>query len=122
MKRAVILIIILLQLLLCACGTANAVKPNENSANTKEPSAETEATSPEPGATEQSNKSTEELEIAKSYIGKPVSELYKAIGQPESSDYAPSCLGEGEDGNLYYDGFIVYTFKDKSGEKVHDVE
>ena len=50
-------------------------------------------------------------------------ELIAAIGEPNSSDYAPSCLGEGEDGNLYYDGFTVYTYRDTSGaETVNYVE
>ena len=41
---------------------------------------------------------------------------------PESSDYAPSCLGEGEDGNLYYDGFVVYTYRENGTETVEYVE
>ena len=46
-----------------------------------------------------------------------------ACGESNSSDYAPSCLGEGEDGNLYYDGFTVYTYRDTSGaETVNYVE
>lgn len=62
-------------------------------------------------------------ELAESCIDKSVEELYELIGQPESSDYAPSCLGEGgEDGNLYYDGFIVYTYREGNVETVHYVE
>ena len=59
-----------------------------------------------------------------SYIDKPVSELIAAIGEPQSSDYAPSCLnpGQGEDGMLYYDGFVVYTYKEGDTETVQDVE
>ena len=49
-------------------------------------------------------------------------ETMAAIGEPVSSDYAPSCLGEGEDGNLYYDGFTVYTYRDDTGETVSYVE
>lgn len=52
----------------------------------------------------------------------PVSELYEAIGEPNSADYAPSCLGPGEDGCLYYDGFTVYTYKEGDSEVVWDVE
>lgn len=64
-----------------------------------------------------------DFEKAESCIDKSVEELYELIGEPNSSDYAPSCLGEGgEDGNLYYDGFIVYTYKDATGEVVHYVE
>ena len=62
------------------------------------------------------------LDPAKEYEGKPVEDLIAAIGEPLSSDYAPSCLGEGEDGNLYYDGFTVYTYRDDTGETVSYVE
>ena len=48
--------------------------------------------------------------------------LIQAIGAPVSTDYAPSCLGDGEDGNLYYDGFTVYTYRDATGEVVSYVE
>ena len=51
-------------------------------------------------------------------------ELIALIGEPQSSDYAPSCLnpGVGEDGNLYYEGFTVYTYKEDGVEEVVDVE
>ena len=58
------------------------------------------------------------LETARSFEGASLDELIAAIGEPESSDYAPSCLGEGEDGNLYYDGFTVYTYRDVDGGEV----
>lgn len=60
--------------------------------------------------------------LAEQYIDQPVSALIAAIGQPISSDYAPSCLGEGEDGNLYYDGFTVYTYRDGDSEVIQYVE
>ncbi len=62
--------------------------------------------------------------LAESCIDKSVEELYSLIGQPVSSDYAPSCLnpGEGEDGNLYYDGFTVYTYREGDEETVTYVE
>jgi hypothetical protein len=31
-------------------------------------------------------------------------------------------MGDGEDGELHYDGFTVYTYKEGSSEKVVDVE
>lgn len=61
-------------------------------------------------------------ELAESCVDKSVEELYELIGEPESSDYAKSCLGPGEDGNLYYDGFIVYTYREGDVETVHYVE
>ena len=61
--------------------------------------------------------------VAEGYIGQNIAGLYAAIGYPQYSDYAPSCLGEGgEDGNLYYDGFIVYTYRENGVETVNYVE
>jgi len=31
-------------------------------------------------------------------------------------------MGDGEDGNLYYDGFIVYTYREGDLETVYYVE
>lgn len=59
---------------------------------------------------------------AQEMIGEDVSALTAAIGEPDSSSYASSCLGPGEDGELYYDGFTVYTYRDPDGtENVYDV-
>ena len=62
------------------------------------------------------------MEKAESCIGGSVEDLYALIGEPSSSDYAPSCLGGvatgGEDGMLYYDGFIVYTYREGDNERV----
>lgn len=55
------------------------------------------------------------------YKGSDVSALYSVFGYPNGSDYGPSCLGSGEDGILYYDGFTVYTYRDDSGERILDV-
>ena len=64
----------------------------------------------------------EKKDLAEGYIDRDVEELYAAIGEPDYSDYAPSCLGEGDDGNLYYDGFIVYTYREDGMETVVYVE
>ena len=64
----------------------------------------------------------EKLAIAKDYIDSPVEDLLAAIGDPEERDYAPSCMGSGDDGNLYYDGFIVYTYREGDSEVVIDAE
>ena len=78
---------------------------------------------PTPAPTEAPAMSAEEKKaIAEGYIDRDVEELYAAIGEPEYSDYAPSCLGEGDDGNLYYDGFIVYTYRENGTETVTYVE
>ena len=78
----------------------------------------------EPEAEEEQNPlSTEEaVAAAMTCIDKPVSALYGLIGEPGDSDYAPSCFGDGEDGNLYYDGFTVYTYRENGEETVRDVE
>lgn len=119
---------------LAACGesgTEPSAAPSDPAAvdtTTPDPAAEsTEAQDPAAGSTETAEPAEETggslLEIAKGYEGANVDELIAVIGDPNSSDYAPSCLGEGEDGNLYYDGFTVYTYRDTSGaETVNYVE
>ncbi|MBQ3638843.1 MAG: hypothetical protein II953_10815 [Clostridia bacterium] len=87
-----------------------------------EENAPEEANEPE-AEEEQKPLSTEEaVAAAMTCIDKPVSALYDLIGEPGESDYAPSCFGDGEDGNLYYDGFTVYTYRENGEETVRDVE
>ena len=101
---------------LCACGKAQQETPATSPATTATTS--NDAADP----TQTTTNATSPMDLAKSCIDKPVSELYALIGQPNSSDYAPSCMGDGEDGNLYYDGFIVYTYKEGDTESVYYVE
>ena len=63
---------------------------------------------------------TASLETALKYVGKDVSKLYAAIGKPNSSEYASSCIGDGEDGLLYYNGFTVTTYRENGKETVQD--
>ena len=84
---------------------------------TPEPTPEPTAEPAEEPAAENDLKAT-----AESFIGAAVEELIAAIGEPQSSDYAPSCLGPGEDGNLYYEGFVVYTYREDGTETVEYVE
>lgn len=58
---------------------------------------------------------------ASAFIGKSASSMIAAIGGPVSKSYAPSCMGDGEDGELKYNGFTVYTYKEGDSEKVIDV-
>ena len=125
MKKALtVLLAALLALSLAACGDAGT---EPTAAPTEEPAA-TEPAATEPAAEPEETEPVAEpedslLETAKTFEGADVNELIAAIGEPESSDYAPSCLGEGEDGNLYYDGFTVYTYRDTDGtETVNYVE
>ena len=62
------------------------------------------------------------FEQALSLIDCSVEELYNTVGMPVDYMYADSCLGEGEDGELYYDGFTVYTYRDlEDNETIYDV-
>ena len=100
---------------LCACGKAQQETPTATTAAT---SATVPTTAEDP--TEATQLSL--MHQAREYTGRPVSELYELIGQPNSSDYVPSCMGDGEDGNLYYDDFIVYTYREGDTETVYYVE
>ena len=91
-----------------------------------EPSAAPVATLPDAGLvrdTKASPSPSEALfELAKGYVDKPLSELQAEIGEPVSSSYVSSCLiPGGEDGELHYDGFTVYTVKSGDSETVQDV-
>ena len=55
------------------------------------------------------------------FIGRSASSMIAAIGQPNGSNYAPSCMGDGEDGELFYNGFTVYTYREGGVETVEDV-
>ena len=108
MKKLIALILATVLLLsLCACGGETPDAPSGTT-----------------GTTEGTTTAADLKALAESCIDKSVDELYELIGQPESSDYAPSCLnpGAGEDGNLYYDGFTVYTYREGDQETVTYVE
>ena len=129
MKKLTCLLLALTLLFgLAACGEEPAEVTEEPAAESVEPAAEPSAAPEESEApAEESEAPAEEepspLEAAKEFEGAPLEDLIAAIGEPLSSDYAPSCLGEGEDGNLYYDGFTVYTYRDVDGsETVNYVE
>ena len=129
MKKLTCLLLALTLLFgLAACGEEPAEVTEEPAAESVEPAAEPSAAPEESEApAEESEAPAEEepstLEAAKAFEGAPLEDLIAAVGEPLSSDYAPSCLGEGEDGNLYYDGFTVYTYRDVDGsETVNYVE
>ena len=124
MKKLTCLLLALTLLLgLAACGEEPAEVTEEPAAGSVEPVEESAPPAEESVApAEESEAPAEEepspLEAAKEFEGAPLEDLIAAIGEPLSSDYAPSCLGEGEDGNLYYDGFTVYTYRDVDGTEV----
>lgn len=124
--KYIIVLSLCLVLLLTACGNG---EPNATTAgNTTGEATTTQATTEATAGTTAPEATTEPAQdakaLAESCIDKSVDELFALIGQPQSSDYAPSCNGgEGaEDGNLYYDGFIVYTLKEGDSETVVFVE
>ncbi len=145
-KTVAIILALLLALSLTACGDkpdADAEKPAPDVQVTATPEATPEATpdaapevtpepTPEP-TTEPTPEPTPEpapeesaavasKADAEALIGATVEELFAAIGEPDSSDYAPSCIGPGEDGNLYYEDFVVYTYREDGTETVEYVE
>ncbi len=62
------------------------------------------------------------FETAQQMIGENLTALTDEIGEPNNESYASSCLGDGEDGELSYDGFTVYTYRAPDGaETVYDV-
>ena len=139
MKRLLALAACLvLALSLSACGGGNDT-PATNPPATNPPATSTpESTNPpaadptdppaeptDPPAESNDGASTTEdaREVAMSLIDHDVSELYDAIGEPISSDYSPGCLEpNSEDGELVYDGFVVYTVRTAEREYVYDVE
>lgn len=99
--------------------TAAKSKPakQETTASSKEEKTESVESKP---VTETAPAETASLETALKYVGKDVSKLYAAIGKPNSSEYASSCIGDGEDGLLYYNGFTVTTYRENGKETVQD--
>ena len=66
--------------------------------------------------------SGDRLEKALACVDQDISVLYAAIGEPDSSRYEYSCSGPGDDGVLFYDGFLVFTYKENGVETVVDAE
>ena len=107
---------------LCACGGSEekpadmeSVLPGaESGVETEDEAQNSPADAAEP-------ETKEDKALAESMIGEEVSKLIEAIGEPESADYAGSCLGPGEDGELHYDGFTVYTYKEGDSEIIQNV-
>ena len=141
---------LLILALLCGCGAAQTAAPANEATAAPEPTAETKqstvrvitdvpATASAPAETaapaeaapaeapaetpaQEAPDADSPMQRALACVGETTTELYAAIGYPESSDYASSCLGSGEDGNLYYDGFTVYTYREDGVETVRHVE
>ena len=131
MKKLIALLLAVLMIAsLCACGETAPETPETTESKTNETTAAQVPEDPTEEATEEATETipvavgNADMALAESCIDKSVEELYELIGEPISADYAPSCLNPevGEDGNLYYDGFIVYTYREGDTETVSYVE
>ena len=129
-KLIALLLAVLMFASLCACGETAPETPETTERKTNETTAAQVPEDPTEEATEEATETipvavgNADMALAESCIDKSVEELYELIGEPISADYAPSCLnpGVGEDGNLEYDGFIVYTYREGDQETVQYVE
>ena len=124
MKKMIVMLLAVAMLLsLCACGesenknTNNTTVPTTTAPENTAPQQTTQPSVPETTAPQQTAK-----DLAISCIDKSVDELYALVGEPNETDYVPSCLMEGEDGMLIYDDFVVYTYRLNGEETVVDVE
>lgn len=143
MKKSLfqILLLICVMIFLSACGAAPQ-QPSPSPAATPAPVSESAPTptppnvvSTLPGSNLQPAATPEpttappavdeaRIEAARACIQQEVSALYAAIGEPLDSSYVPSCLGidrDAEDGELYYEGFTVLTYREGEKEIVWDV-
>lgn len=121
-KMIALLLAVLMMAGLCACGdeeTPATQPPVSQTDPSNEPAQPTEPSEVQPTEPEKTA-----FELAEECIDKSLEELISLIGEPDSADYAPSCLnpGVGEDGNLYYEGFVVYTYREGDKETVTYVE
>ena len=101
--------------------TGSELEPETDEPETDEPDTETEGAESEESATEGPVEELDPRALAFQCIGKSVDELYAAIGYPNDSLYAPSCMGDGDDGELYYSWFTVITYREGGVETVVDV-
>lgn len=107
---------------LCACGGSEEKSADmESVLPGAESGVETEDEVQNSAEEEAAPEVNEDKALAESMIGEEVSKLIEAIGEPDSADYASSCLGPGEDGELQYDGFTVYTYKEGDSEVIQNV-
>ena len=124
-KTCLILLVLLLSLSLCACGQPQAAPAPESAPPQAEPEeapAEGIPGDETPVLGGSDTPAQDLFALAESFVDRPVSELIDAIGEPLDRAYVSSCLGDGEDGELYYDGFTVFTYREGDSEIVMGVE
>ena len=136
MKRVwMIAAVCLLLALLCACGAPAEPAAQEEAAAPEapaEPEVPAELETPaepeepaEPNAPEVSEApESPTVQDALAFVDQDVSAMIATIGEPISTSYEASCMGDGDDGIWQYDGFIVFTYREKDGsaETVIDAE
>lgn len=111
-RLLVCLLMVVLAVSLCACG-------GDGQSETAPTPTPTAAPTPTPEIIKEIM--TDSYTAALDYVDCQVTDLYAAIGEPTDSSYAPSCLGPGQDGELYYDGFTVHTYREGDSEIVRVV-
>ena len=92
-----------------------------------EPAVEPEPTDDQTSASTGSQSPTEgpaaaTLEDVQVLVGQDVANLYAIAGQPQDSHYEYSCSGPGDDGILYYQDYIVFTYVEDGVETIVDAE
>ncbi|MBR0355028.1 MAG: hypothetical protein IJK35_06620 [Oscillospiraceae bacterium] len=137
MKKTVIFLLCLsLMLALAACGGAPAQESAPTEAPAAAPVQETapeETAAPEqeaaPAPEAESEDASENdpaatVEQVLAMQGQSVDDLIEWLGEPLSREYSSSCLVDGgQDGQLVYEGFTVYTLVQPDGtETVYDCE
>ena len=122
-KNLILMLLVAVMLFsLCACGGSEEKPADmESVLPGAESGVETEDEVQNSAEEEAAPEVNEDKALAESMIGEEVSKLIEAIGEPDSADYASSCLGPGEDGELQYDGFTVYTYKEGDSEVIQNV-
>ena len=110
-KKVFLMFLVAVMILsLCACGGSEEKPANmESVLPGAESGVESDDTAPSSEPVEAEPEANKDKELAESMI------------EPESSSYAGSCLGPGEDGELHYDGFTVYTYKEGDSEIIQNV-
>lgn len=101
--------------------TSSTATPEPTQAPTPDPTPEpTQAPTPEPVPEPTPEPIPDPTPVPPSpydYVGVDINTFYSVFGYPSSSDYGPSCMGDGEDGLLYYGDYVVVTYRDPSGSE-----